>query len=113
MRGRAWSDREIAILREVSSTRGLTEIAEGLGRTYNSVWRKAVALNLITKKRGNREVAVYRNDDLLAVGTLKECAEITGLSYQTLMCYLSPSFKHKKTNVTVVLLEDEDEEENA
>lgn len=115
MRGRAWTRDEITILQVYSSEeRTLQDIARVLNRSYEVVRKKAITLGIETYKREKKEVAVYRGDELLAVGTVKECAEITGYAYQTLLCYLTPSFqkryKYGKKGPKIQVIEIEDDE---
>lgn len=116
MRGRAWTEEELNLLKAYSEEKKtLQEIAKILNRSYEVVRKKAITLGIETYKRGSREVAVYCRDELLAVGTVKECAEMTGYSHRSLLCYLSPSYKKRHKNgkkgpkIQVIELEDERE----
>jgi hypothetical protein len=43
----------------------------------------------------NREVAVYRGDEVLALGTIRECAEKLGVLPGTIYFYLMPSYHRR------------------
>ena len=61
-----------------------------------------------------KEIAVYKGDSLLAVGTIKECAHAMGVKYRTILHYQTPAYKKqiqerkKAKNYTYVIeLEDD------
>ena len=41
------------------------------------------------------EYALYKDDELLAIGTMKEIAEQMGVKYRTIMYYKTPSQKRR------------------
>lgn len=49
-----------------------------------------------------KQYAVYRGDDLLAIGTAEEIAEKLGIKKETVYFYASPSYK-KRGKPTVVI----------
>lgn len=49
-----------------------------------------------------KQYAVYRGDDLLAIGTAEEIAEKLGIKKKTVYFYASPSYK-KRGKPTVVI----------
>lgn len=55
------------------------------------------------------DYALYKGDDLLAIGTMKEIAEQMGVKYRTIMYYKTPSqSKRTKGNGRILIpLEDE------
>lgn len=110
--GGAWDKEEMTVLKVFLENRPIKDIARVLGRSYGSVYVKAKELGFEVKPKPKKEVAVYRGDELLAVGTIRECAEITGLSYQSIACYLAPSFqnRYKNTEILVVELEPYEDE---
>lgn len=60
-----------------------------------------------------KEYALYKGDELRAIGTLAEISKQTGLKHRTLLCYKAPSrFKRDKTGKSSLLYKLEDEEEN-
>lgn len=49
-----------------------------------------------------KQYAVYRGDDLLAIGTAEEIAEKLGIKKETVYFYASPSYK-KRGKPTVAI----------
>jgi hypothetical protein len=45
--------------------------------------------------KSKREYAVYKGDDLLAIGTAKECAEELGVRAETIRFYSTPCHKRR------------------
>lgn len=65
----------------------------------------------------NREVAVYRGDDMIATGTVREVAAQLKVKPNTIRFYLTPAYERRlakrKTldrSITAVRLDDDDEE---
>lgn len=63
------------------------------------------------------EVAVYKGDEFVCMGTIKECAEFMGVKKDTIRYYLRPAYskkiaKRKKSPnaITVIKLDDDDEQ---
>ncbi len=59
------------------------------------------------------EVAVYKGDELICIGTVKECAEHMGVTPKTVRWYLTPTYekriakrKRARNHITVVRLDD-------
>jgi hypothetical protein len=64
------------------------------------------------------EYAVYRGEEFMCVGTLKECAESMGVKPDTIRYYLRPAYQNKiakrkrsSGNVITVIRLDEDDDE--
>ncbi len=64
-----------------------------------------------------REVAVYKGEELLCMGTIKECAEQLGVKENTIRFYTYPAYKKRLNNRNnqdsreVVFLDDMEGEE--
>lgn len=56
------------------------------------------------------EYAVYKQDDLLCVGTIEECAEQLGVKAKTVFFYGTPTYqKRVKSGRVLIKLEGEEE----
>ena len=61
--------------------------------------------------------AVYRDDELLAMGTCEECAEILGVTLKTMRCYTSALNResrhkhHRKYRMEVIKIGDVNDDE--
>lgn len=60
-----------------------------------------------------KEYAVYKGEDLLVIGTIKECADFLGIKKKTIQHYLTPAYqriiakrKRARNYRTVVKLDD-------
>lgn len=42
-----------------------------------------------------REVVVYRGDDVVAMGTYRECAAQLGVRHQTIQFYTTPAYQRR------------------
>ena len=82
-------------------------------------WDKTEATTRPPMKKGEwttrkklREYAVYRGDELICVGTAKECAEELGVKVNTIYWMSNPAYhKRAKENWTIVTrLEDDDDD---
>ncbi len=62
------------------------------------------------RKRGQyrNTYAVYKNDELVVMGTSKECADFLGILPITLRQYSYPSIKKNLRNIEVVRVEDDE-----
>lgn len=93
---RRWTNEEIEYL-EVSYNRlPIKQIVEELNRTHNSITSKAQSLNLMKSHRSNKhldEYAVYKGDDMLFTGTIKEISDELNIQPNTLYRYSSLSYK--------------------
>lgn len=43
----------------------------------------------------NAEVAVYKGDDLLCMGTIRECAKKLGVRPDTITFYMTPTYRKR------------------
>lgn len=61
-----------------------------------------------------RDYALYRGEELLCIGTIKELAEYHGVSINTIMFYSTPSWRKRREGsergnyLEVIRLEDEE-----
>ena len=58
----------------------------------------------------DREYAMYKGDELLGVGTLKEIAEQTGVKYRSIMHYKTPSYQGRTSEKGRRLIRIDEEE---
>lgn len=68
--------------------------------------------------RKPREYAVYKGDELLAIGTKEECATQLGLKPKTIVWMASPAAQRRLAQrgdpdnaMTAIVIEDDDDEE--
>lgn len=45
-----------------------------------------------------KEYAVYRGEQMLAVGTLEDCAEVLGVKPKTVLYYATPTYQKRTKN---------------
>jgi hypothetical protein len=62
------------------------------------------------------DYAVYRGDELLSIGTIKECSEHLGVKEETLRFYTSPVYKKRvekrnDADSAIIVFRIEDDEE--
>ena len=63
-----------------------------------------------TKKgKYNKEYALYNGDEFVAVGTIKEISEMTGIKYSTIRMMKSCTKKNMEQNKGFMLIEVESE----
>jgi|SRR5690625_2467338 len=99
---RKWTIGEIKQLKKLFPRTETEEIAEILGRSPISVRSKASSLGLkkdsdyLRRQRVRRKTyALYKGDDLIAVGTLEEIAEHQDSKISTIKYMSFPSY-HKR-----------------
>ncbi|WP_026572484.1 hypothetical protein [Bacillus sp. UNC438CL73TsuS30] len=68
-------------------------------------------------RRATKEYAVYKGDELLVIGTARECAEALGVQRETIIYYMSAAYQRRlskrkdtKNALVTVPLDDEDDE---
>ena len=66
--------------------------------------------NNAKKEEYNKEYALYNGDDFVAVGTMKEIAQFSGLSYSNVRHIKNRTEKNLMKNSGYLLVEMEDEE---
>lgn len=52
-----------------------------------------------------QEYAMYKGDEFLVMGTVKECAEYLGVSPRTIYWYSNPSARKRSPNNTRIIAE--------
>jgi len=52
-----------------------------------------IILNKVRNK--NKEYALYKGDECLAIGTIEEIAEQVGVKYRTIHFYTTPTYKRR------------------
>lgn len=66
--------------------------------------------NNTKKEEYNKEYALYNGDEFVAVGTMKEIAQLSGLSYSNVRHIKNRTEKNLEKNYGYVLIEVEDDE---
>lgn len=56
----------------------------------------------------NRMYALYRGDEILAIGTIKELSKYLNVKENTIKFYLSPTYKKRAKNGYIVIRIEED-----
>ena len=82
-------------------------------------WSKEKAARTPVRKQHVGDRAIYRGDELLGIGSIKECAEQSGYSISYIKHLSTPSYKkklsgltqEKRDQATVSILIDMEEEE--
>lgn len=93
MKYKAWTVREHIYLQENHEMMTVEELAEELDRSYGSVRNKLQKLNI--KALGSmKEYALYQGEDIVFIGTKKECAEYWGVKESSITFMATPS--HRK-----------------
>lgn len=100
---REWTVKEVAELKKLYPRMHTEEIAKKLNRTHSSVAVKANSLGLkkdldyLRKQKMENEIyAMYRDDDLLVVGTLEEIAKHQNMTVGNVRFMAYPSY-HKRS----------------
>lgn len=91
----------------------LTEELKHLEMTDYEVIRTIIPDHKIKIKE--RQYAMYKGEDILAMGTIKEISEETGKNYDTVRFYTQPAYKKRckpwDNKIEMVWLRDNDEED--
>ena len=97
------------------------KLAEKNGIKYSTFYLRVAHLKWSPEKaateppqpKGIHEYAVYRGDELIVVGTAKECAEYMGVKENTIRVYASPRRRERaiKTGGTYAIKLEDDEDE--
>lgn len=86
MMRKMWTNEEDIYLQNNHLDKTNAELAAKLKRTKKAIIRRKETLFL---RKPEKEYAVYRDDDLLSVGTAKEVSEELGIKEKTLYSYVS------------------------
>ena len=70
-------------------------------------------------KTDESEFAVYKDDELICMGTAKECADYLGIKVSSFFMYMAPSRikqigatkKGKRSGMEIIRLDDEEDDE--
>ena len=95
---RWWTDKQVEQLRTLCGEMTLEEVAETMGKSYQSVKNKANKLKISTKFEKEHFYAFFRGERHLITGTVKECAELLGITEHTVRCYATPSLQERAMN---------------
>lgn len=101
-RYKPWTDEDIDFLFDNHEDMTYEELAKELKRTKRAIYHRCSKLGITPKVL--KEYAMYRGDELIAIGTAKEISEVTGLSPITI--YSHASFG-TRGNTTVIKLDEE------
>lgn len=114
-----WTIKEVNFLKENLQKLSIAEISKELGRSYNAVQLKKYKLGLISQIRSPRQhvdYAVYKGEELLVIGSAKECAEELNVTPDYIMWMTTPSGQKRIANRkdsasarTAIRLDDDDE----
>lgn len=109
MRNKIWTTKEINELKQlIEEGYNRFEIAEMLGRSYESVKQKIYGLNLQVNKYskyGNKIYAMYRKEERVTWGTLEEIAEEMNIKIETVKHYLTKSYLKRTSENAIRLVE--------
>ena len=113
MKPKPWTMKEIKYLKENYKHMRISDLADKLGRTYGSIHSQRQKMGL-TKEYDKREYALYKNDDLLHIGSMEELAKFRGVRKETIQYYATPAYRRrieKRNNpgsgITLVRLDDD------
>lgn len=87
---REWTTKEEQFLKDNIDSMTAKEFAEELNRSVNSIKSKVHKLDL---KWPKNEYAVYKGDELLAIGTAKEISEILNIKVKTVWAYTTDAYQ--------------------
>ena len=76
-------------------------------------WNIERAATQAPHPKGDHDYAVYKGDELIVVGTAKECADYMGVSEHTIRCIASPKRRQHAIRVGgtyAIRLEDDEDE---
>lgn len=106
-----WTDREDRILSKKYADTETAKIAKSLGRTRFATAQRA---NILGLKKDEVEYAVYKGDELIAIGTGDEISKQLGITKNTVSSYATPKRKaralKKEGSTYAIRLDDDDEE---
>ncbi|GGN66407.1 hypothetical protein [Oceanobacillus indicireducens] len=97
---RPWTMKELQFLKENHNLMSNKELAKALDRTVGSVANQKVK-NGLTKRNIYEVVKGY---EVLATGTVEECAEQTGLSVSTIRFYTTPAHRRRSVDLDKAIL---------
>lgn len=72
-------------------------------------WDERLSATKPVKGQYQGEIAVYKNDDLLTMGSYEECATELGLTVKYLRWLTTPSGKKRGKGLAVIKLDEDDE----
>jgi DNA-binding CsgD family transcriptional regulator len=91
-----WTREELSYLKNNYGYLTTSEIAETLQRTVMSVHTKAFENGF--KRVGQREYAVYFDDEFQFTGTIQECAQKLGIKEESFKHHTTPSGRKRAEN---------------
>lgn len=97
-----WTIKEIQYLKENYRKKTASELAKDLERTVDAVKKRLSVEGIRNFKY--QEYAVYDGDELLVIGTAKECAEHLGIKVGTVLRYITPSHKKRLSKRNAIKL---------
>lgn len=92
-----WSEFEIDFLKDNYETKGPKFVSDNLGREYKSTCTKGNKLGLKTKltKMEDQRFVIYKQGEIVAQGTRKECAKKLGIKEKTITWYSTENYKER------------------
>lgn len=97
---RDWTIKELQFLEDNHEFMSNAELAAELNRSVGSVANQKVKMGL-TKRNIYEVVKGY---EVLATGTVEECAEQTGLSVSTIRFYTTPAHRRRLVDLDKAIL---------
>lgn len=89
-----WTAKEQEIMKVHYPYKSFDYLVELLGRTKNSIRRKGGLMGL--SRAGHQYVgdfAIYKGDEMLSLGTIKEIADELNVKEETIKYYMTPVYK--------------------
>lgn len=100
MARRQWTRDEVKYLKSVWGTLRLDEICEELNRSYASIKCKVYKLGLDFMAKPQKEFALYKGEQMIAIGTVREIAEERGVKPETIRFYKSETYQRRAKSET-------------
>lgn len=93
-KGKQWTNEEDILLTELRDEHiSISLIATFLGRTQAGIVSR---IDILFLERPLKEYIVYKGENFLASGTMKECSSRTGIAEKTLRHYATPSGRKRQ-----------------
>ncbi len=100
---RGWTVKELQFLEDHQKFLSNEELADKLDRTISAIVNRKAKLGL----KSPRKLKIYevvKGYEVLATGTIEECAEKTGLSVSTIYFYTSPAHRRRSADLDRAIL---------
>lgn len=101
MNRKPWTYKEVEYLQEFFASESYKDLSEHLDRSIASIRNMASREGL---KRDQKTYAVYQGEEMIAMGTVEECAEKTGLTEKYIYWLTAPAAKKRGTDGTNAII---------